>query len=848
MTTPTVTTEVALASLPAASPTWTNLSAYVEESAGSSASRSNELDTFSPGARTVILKNTDGRFNPNNTAGAYYGNLLPERRFRQTAGYLAEVFADVPTYYWRLGQRTSDRVTGAMCENRRRTGTYTNSPTLSAKDGPFFGAGYVFFAFASSQYIDTGDLSVFEAGATTYEAWFKTTDSGANNCIFSEGLTASANGASSILLDSTGRVVARFQNDAGGAFSRNSGTSYNDGAWHHVVMTRSGTTVKLYVDGVQKGADLTISGTYTQDNSRIGTLASSPEYMDGYISELAVYPSVLSAARVLQHYTAATTVGGGYLMNGYVKSWKPRHDYPADSVCELAVHDGAGVLSLAPTASSPYEIEVRSDSPAAWWRMADNEGETYAVDAIGTADAIYEGGPTGGGLELVAGQSLPSTYFEADAKSRAQYTSTTGTPLTGYPWTVEAVMQIEPSYADLRDRWVFWVYPYSAPSFGIQIFVHGDSDPAYNGHIGVFCNSSGQTRAAHSTKGVADNRPHHIAVVAASASSILIYVDGVDCTSVDLSGTPTFPAASLGYTIGGRQATYGATTGGLGGYLAEAAVYNSALSAARVLSHYNAFATAWKADTTGGRTARLADRASWSSSGRQISVGQSTMQAAKLSGSVHSAMQQAAETESGALFVRPDLVLEFWDRHTLNAAPYNVSVADLTDQSTGINYENVEADFAVDDIKNYVTVSRDGGAPQVAQDTTSQGKYFKRVFEKSGLQLQTDGEARDFAYWYLNRYKNPSYRFGKVTLTPYGAETSMFPIMLGLKLGDRVTVAQKPPGESVATEIDAHVTGITHTVGPGVAWRTELQLNPVDSTNYFVLDSSLLDGAAVLSY
>lgn len=44
--------------------------------------RSNVTTTFQPAQGTLTLDNTDGRFDPSNTAGPYYGNLLPRKRIR----------------------------------------------------------------------------------------------------------------------------------------------------------------------------------------------------------------------------------------------------------------------------------------------------------------------------------------------------------------------------------------------------------------------------------------------------------------------------------------------------------------------------------------------------------------------------------------------------------------------------------------------------------------------------------------------------------------------------------------------------------------------------------------------
>src|ERR1044071_7611842 len=80
---PNVTTEVAFDSTPDdPTPTWTDISAYVKRCSPSHG-RENELEDFSPGTNTIVLRNDERRFDPTFAAGPYFGNLHPYRRIRQ---------------------------------------------------------------------------------------------------------------------------------------------------------------------------------------------------------------------------------------------------------------------------------------------------------------------------------------------------------------------------------------------------------------------------------------------------------------------------------------------------------------------------------------------------------------------------------------------------------------------------------------------------------------------------------------------------------------------------------------------------------------------------------------------
>jgi hypothetical protein len=58
------------------SPSWTDVSAYVREPFTSTRGRSSVGGRFGSGTAALVLHNRDGRFTPDNTAGAYYPNVV----------------------------------------------------------------------------------------------------------------------------------------------------------------------------------------------------------------------------------------------------------------------------------------------------------------------------------------------------------------------------------------------------------------------------------------------------------------------------------------------------------------------------------------------------------------------------------------------------------------------------------------------------------------------------------------------------------------------------------------------------------------------------------------------------
>lgn len=114
-------------------------------------------------------------------------------------------------------------------------------------------------------------------------------------------------------LDAAGHVVVTERDPFAAAIvlSMTSPLEYDDGATHDVVVTLDNaggtTTAKLYVDGVEvdtdsrSAASLVLYSKLYIGGNRDGAMFT------GSISHVAVLPGALSAARVLEHYTATSS-------------------------------------------------------------------------------------------------------------------------------------------------------------------------------------------------------------------------------------------------------------------------------------------------------------------------------------------------------------------------------------------------------------------------------------------------------------------------------------------------------------------------------------------------------------
>ena len=143
--------------------------------------------------------------------------------------------------------------------------------------------------------------------------------------------------------------------------------------------------------------------------------------------------------------------------------------------------------------------------------------------------------------------------------------------------------------------------------------------------------------------------------------------------------------------------------------------------------------------------------------------------------------------------------------------------------------------------------------------TPTNPAYVRRFFNRGlarEINVQDDNEAIDAANYLLNRYKQPTQRVEQLVLDP-AANPDLWPVVLTVEIGDRVTVVRRPKaansGVGIVMSGDYFVEKISH---DGIdmeksTWRTVLQLSPVDLSQVGFLDDAvygLLDSTMILAY
>jgi RHS repeat-associated protein len=233
--------------------------------------------------------------------------------------FRSAVLGAAPAGYWRLG----DAGPAAQADDEVNAGYGQYSNVTLGVAGPFQDETAAQFNGTSSA-VGLPDNLVESLTSASVGLWFKTTSASAG-MLFSTGHSepGTPNPSSAAMpvlyVGSDGKLYGHFWdgNFAGIA----SPGKVNDGNWHFVVLTGSGGTQYLYLDGQQIGSQ---SGGLTnvdpQDMVGTGVFSSSgwtaaPDnnawnYFNGSIGEVAVYRSALSAAQVGAQWAAYKSSSG----------------------------------------------------------------------------------------------------------------------------------------------------------------------------------------------------------------------------------------------------------------------------------------------------------------------------------------------------------------------------------------------------------------------------------------------------------------------------------------------------------------------------------------------------------
>jgi RHS repeat-associated protein len=403
-----------------------------------------------------------------------------------------------------------------------------------------------------------------------------------------------------------------------------SSNSVVDGNWHHVVLTGTGNTQDLYLDGGHVGAlsgQIAISaaavnntigsgfvGGAWPDNSHHSTTDPTGfrTPFTGNVSDVAIYDRPLSGVEVGQLYSA-----GSHAANLLTQVTRPStkvyahvtYDYATGLVTDVTDENGGHWGIGRPSASGSSQIYLASvlgDRPEDLWRLNDPAGAANAVNVVKGPLATYNAVTLGssGHFADTAAASFNGT---------SSYVRLPDNLVSGAQNAINSTVSMW--FNTTTPNGVLFSYQGQAIGGTVTSYV-----PAlYVGSDGKLLGTFWNAPQIVSAKTVTDGNWHQVVLetaTAASGADVNLYLDGsLVGTSNGTVNSPQAPSAPLPFvyvgagSIGGSwpdESKSGQSAGPLyfNGKIADVAYFTSSLKLADVQAQNNAAVASTAATAT----------------------------------------------------------------------------------------------------------------------------------------------------------------------------------------------------------------------------------------------------------
>lgn len=762
--------------------------------------RNDEHDTVTPGKGVVSMENLDGALTPDNAAGAYYPNVLPQRRLRIS-------YRDPAT----LGVFNLDPSRKAAIEDSSLQGWWNT----------YAGAGGTSTIAADATHVVSGTKSVKVTwptlGSTAVGAGVSLQDADGNARLLVKGRTYVARMAVWV---PTGSPAVQWGDVLGGTPVVTS-TVLDQWQVLQVAFVAASNDVSL---GVRPTSNPTAGQVVWVDLPQVDEAAPGQ------------YPATSTSFPVANLTTAAAPISDRF--DGYVEEWPVEWPTGDDTFSWSVVVAGdiLARLARADVLGSVIQETLAFADPDGHWPLGEAQGTSSAGDVSGGGSGaltIAQLG-TGGTLEFGAGtgpgtDGLTAPVFTPASSSNGLYLTGpitaigfTGATLGCDFSTTTAAAQI---LARVKD-------PYgSYMSIGIDA----------TGHLVASTVSTwrGGEVSCVSAAVVSDGNTHEVRFLVDRSGGTLtgtLYLDGV---SVDSDSTSAGPYKLYDTLVVGGDASGSLFTGTIAHVVTKADV----MTTGQVADQAEAATTGFAGETTDERIARIASWLGIPATMLELDVcttGIAHVDCTNMNPLDY--MQQVAQTEAGVLFASRSgkLVLHSRSRLYSPSDPEVTIPSRLLDPSTR-PAKNLQG------VVNDVTASRPGGGTTRMTDDASI-EAFGALRDSMSLLVTTDAELADAVAWRLANDAQPVTRIPELVVDAY-TEASFGDALRALEIGSHVAVSGMP-SQAPSAVIDQIVQGCRERIAPGVWDITATTTNYSTAVAFTVEDAvyGFLDGPGVLVY
>jgi hypothetical protein len=195
-----------------------------------------------------------------------------------------------------------DSFTGGTDTTTATVGSNATATAVTSGTG-VFGNCAVFNG--SSSYI-TRDKAFFPIGELSVSMWFKTTATAYQVLLSTSGLTTGGDGIGVAFTGNASSDIGVMNNGTWLARIQSALCNWDDGNWHHIVVTWTNTTetngLKVYIDGVNVGNATATGIVVSNDEFYIGRRGGG-SYFNGAMDQVEIYNQVLTAEEASTLYT-----------------------------------------------------------------------------------------------------------------------------------------------------------------------------------------------------------------------------------------------------------------------------------------------------------------------------------------------------------------------------------------------------------------------------------------------------------------------------------------------------------------------------------------------------------------
>lgn len=805
-----------------ATPTWIDLTSRVYQINSAKRGRQYELDRNQTGALSIDWHNADEALNPANTGSPYSPNVLPYRQILVRAmwpnggvGNLLNLAynstdasfesytngAAAPSWLTAVGSVTAT-VTTTNPQQGTQCITYTVSNGVTVQ-----GLSWVVPCIPGRQYTASG--YVRQTSASTQQI----------------KIVGGATGSSTTTT---------------GAYVRLTVTFTATQPTHTVQLSTTGTavagTVNLDALQCEPGASasaFTTTGPLIRNIWTRGYVERWPlGWVDGGFRGISATPGI-GPLGILANANLHTEIRNAIMAKKPDYFWGLQEDDKATTFAETSGNNGPPL--------------VKTNSPA-------GAGPTFApgtdMNVVGDVGGTgVRTAPTPGNEALI---NVPDTILQLGY---------TGRTLVGPSAAAGSTTNWGASCAFVMTR--------PAGAFSANILFVRFTDFTNNGPVGLIGTAPGQVFSTYGgsfvTDAWGDNKPHLFVITTTMAApnvTTVLYVDGVQIsTNTSAASALAFPV--LAVNIGGGV-TYTFAIAGQDQTVSNLAYWNRALTSGEATDLGNAF-KGYAGETESTRIARYLAYAGYTGP-QTLQTGASVMGPGTVNegDAVLDSCQQASDSAFGNFFEDANGLSysSRFDRYQRAISSY--TFGERIDLGEYPYEDDLTYDLDPTLVLNIADVTRSGGVKAHAEDTTgvSQKRYGKKNFTRT-IDIASDNETVDAATWTVSNRKDPHLRVAAVTFQGSrvagltAADGTLWPMLLLLEIGTRVTVKRRPKaanaGAGITMSADFFVENIEHHgINPATGdWQTTLLLSPVNVAQPWILENAtygVLDSTTVLGF